>query len=57
MSGQNIPYADMTKARQDFIAAWRAWLATRPGADDVQIEREGTGKAMADLATLEYREP
>jgi hypothetical protein len=42
----------MTKARQDFIAAWRSWLATHPPADDVQMEREGTGRALTDLARL-----
>jgi hypothetical protein len=52
LSEQNTSYVLMTKARQDFIAAWRSWLATHPPADDVQMEREGTGRALTDLARL-----
>jgi hypothetical protein len=60
LSEQNASYVRMTKTRQDFIAAWRSWLATCPAADDVQIEYEGTGRALmslAKLAEMEDREP
>lgn len=45
-------FDEMCRRRQEFLAAWSAWVAVNPFRDQVELERDGTCRAVASLATL-----
>jgi hypothetical protein len=49
----NSAIARFHASRSAMIAAWRAWLATRPSVADVRVELDGTLSALEQLGTLE----
>jgi hypothetical protein len=50
--GNPLAYEDMCKARQEFLAAWRAWLVTGPSLFAKTLEQVGTESTMKQLAQL-----
>jgi hypothetical protein len=50
--GNALAYQDMCKARQEFLAAWRSWLATGPSTFAKILEEDGTTSVMKQLARL-----
>ena len=49
---QSSPFDEMCRARQEFHRAWNKWLQTVPGAEDVELERDGHLKAFADIEQI-----
>lgn len=46
------PHDRFTAARQAMIVALDAWLSTRPDPDDVEMEIEGTGRAIRGVQAV-----
>jgi hypothetical protein len=42
-------FDDFTRHRKQMIAAWHAWIATQPLPADVEIECNGTQRAMRSI--------